>query len=202
MNTRPKHREALREATDFPAYVFLSLPNSGFEKERLEIIYTTVGNTAILSWRLNFRKIKWKEGFTGKLNWEPQGNTAIHELLNFSVTTHQELHKTKKSNHIWFEISEGKTDGTMDVKIPKVQLNHSGQYKCQLEINGRRTESVRALVVMQGERKGSADEELQKPQGHHKSMHGPIFPSSHSCDIFLSFQSLLSLLGHSPEGAR
>lgn len=121
----------------------------GFEEERLEIVYTTVGNTAILSWHLNFRKIKWKEGFTGKLNWEPQGNTAIHELLNFSVTTHQELHKTKKSNHIWFEISEGKTDGTMDVKIPKVQLNHSGQYKCQLEINGRRTESVRALVVMQ-----------------------------------------------------
>ncbi|POI21756.1 hypothetical protein CIB84_014496, partial [Bambusicola thoracicus] len=120
-----------------------------FEEEHLEIIYTTAGNTVNLSWHLNSRKIKWKKGFTGKLNWEPQGNTAIHELLNFSVTTHQELHKTKKSNHIWFEIPESNTGSTIEVKIPKVQLNHSGQYKCQLEINSRRTESMRALVVMQ-----------------------------------------------------
>lgn len=164
-------------------------------------MYTTVGDTVILSWHLNFRKIEWKEGFIGKLNWEPQGKAAIHELLDFNVTTRQELHKTKKSNHIWFEIPEKKTDSTIEVKIPKVQLNHSGRYQCQLEINSRRIWSMKALVVMQGERKGSADEELQK-SGCHKSMDGPIFPSSHSCDIFLSFQSLLTLLGHSPEGAR
>lgn len=121
----------------------------GFQEERSEIMYTTVGNPVILSWHLNFRKIEWKEGFTGKLNWESQGNTAVHELLDFNVTTRRELHKTKKSNHIWFEIPERKTDSTIEVKIPKVQLNHSGQYQCLLEINSRRMQSVRALVVMQ-----------------------------------------------------
>uniref|UniRef100_A0A803XZE0 CD4 molecule n=1 Tax=Meleagris gallopavo TaxID=9103 RepID=A0A803XZE0_MELGA len=121
----------------------------GFGEERLEIMYTTVGDTVILSWHLNFRKIEWKEGFIGKLNWEPQGKAAIHELLDFNVTTRQELHKTKKSNHIWFEIPEKKTDSTIEVKIPKVQLNHSGRYQCQLEINSRRIWSMKALVVMQ-----------------------------------------------------
>uniref|UniRef100_A0A8C9EQ16 Ig-like domain-containing protein n=1 Tax=Pavo cristatus TaxID=9049 RepID=A0A8C9EQ16_PAVCR len=121
----------------------------GFGEEHSEIMYTTVGNTVILSWHLNFRKIEWKEGFTGKLNWAPQGNTTTHELLDFNVTTRRELHKTKKSNHIWFEIPERKTDSTIEVKIPKVQLNHSGQYRCQLEINSRTTQSTRALVVMQ-----------------------------------------------------
>ncbi|OXB76276.1 UNVERIFIED_CONTAM: hypothetical protein H355_014684 [Colinus virginianus] len=121
----------------------------GFGKEHMEAVYTTVGNTVILSWYLNFRGIAWKEGFTGKLNWEPQGNRIIHELLDFNVTTHRELHETKKSNHIWFEIPEKKARSTIEVKIPKVQLNHSGQYQCQLEINSRRMKSMRALVVMQ-----------------------------------------------------
>ncbi|XP_048784179.1 T-cell surface glycoprotein CD4-like [Lagopus muta] len=121
----------------------------GFGEERSEIMYTTVGNAVILSWHLNFRKIEWKEGFIGKLNWEPQENAAIHELFNFSVTTRRELHKTKKSNHIWFEIPGRKTDSTIEVKIPKAQLNHSGRYRCQLEINSRRIWSTRALVVMQ-----------------------------------------------------
>lgn len=201
LSAEHKTKGTLGEATDFPAYVFLYLLNSGFGEERSEIMYTTVGNAVILSWHLNFRKIEWKEGFIGKLNWEPQENAAIHELFNFSVTTRRELHKTKKSNHIWFEIPGRKTDSTIEVKIPKAQLNHSGRYRCQLEINSRRIWSTRALVVMQGERKGSADEELQK-SGCHKCMDGPIFPSSHSCDIFLSFQSRLTLLGHSPEEAR
>ncbi|OXB60484.1 hypothetical protein ASZ78_000775 [Callipepla squamata] len=121
----------------------------GFGKEHMETMYTNVGNTVILSWYLNFRGIAWKEGFAGKLNWEPQGNRIVHELLDFNVTTHRELHETKKSNHIWFEIPEKKTRSTIEVKIPKVQLNHSGQYQCQLEINSRRMKSMRALVVMQ-----------------------------------------------------
>ncbi|XP_021251746.1 T-cell surface glycoprotein CD4 isoform X2 [Numida meleagris] len=121
----------------------------GFGEEHLGIMYTTVGNTVILSWHLNFRKIEWKEGFTGKLDWLPQGDKTIHELLDFSVTTRRELHETKTSNHSWFEIPERKTGSTIQVKVPKVQLNHSGKFQCQLEINGRRIQSMRALVVMQ-----------------------------------------------------
>ncbi|NXC50390.1 CD4 protein, partial [Penelope pileata] len=121
----------------------------GFEKPYLERMYATVGSTMILSWHLNFKKIGWKEDFTGKLNWKPQSSTTIHELLDFHVTTHRELHETKKRNHIWFEIPESKPGNAIEVKVPKVQLNHSGQYQFQLEISSRRMQSMTELVVMQ-----------------------------------------------------
>lgn len=179
----------------------MSLLNSGFQNTDLERKYATADSTVILSWHLNFRKIKWKEGFTGQLNWKQQESATAYELLDFNVTARGEQHETKKSSRFQFEIR--KPESSIELKLPKVHFNHSGQYQCQLAYNRRYVQSKIELVVMKGERRrsGSKDEELQTP-GSHKSVGGPIFPSSHSHVLFLPLQSQLTLLGHSPEGPR
>nr|XP_021148404.1 T-cell surface glycoprotein CD4 [Columba livia]XP_021148405.1 T-cell surface glycoprotein CD4 [Columba livia]XP_021148406.1 T-cell surface glycoprotein CD4 [Columba livia]XP_021148407.1 T-cell surface glycoprotein CD4 [Columba livia] len=120
----------------------------GFQNPDLERKYATVGSTVILSWHLNFRKITWKGGFTGQLNWKQQESAPAHELLDFNTTAWGEQHKTKKSNRFWFEIREGKFGSTIEVKLSKVNFNHSGHYQCQLAYNSRYVQSKIELVVM------------------------------------------------------
>ncbi|NWR41247.1 CD4 protein, partial [Regulus satrapa] len=120
----------------------------GFQNPDLERKYATVDSTVILSWRLNSQKIKWKEGFRGQLNWKQQEGANAHELLDFKVTAQGQLHETKKSSNLLFEIPERKPESTIEVKLPKVHFNHSGQYQCQLEYQGRRAQSKIELVVM------------------------------------------------------
>ncbi|KFQ66838.1 T-cell surface glycoprotein CD4, partial [Phaethon lepturus] len=120
----------------------------GFQNPDFERKYATVDSTVALSWHLNFRKIKWKEGFTGQLNWKQQESTTTHELLDFNVTAWGEQHETKKSSHFRFEIPESKPESTIEVKLPKVHFNHSGQYQCQLAYNRRYMQSRIELVVM------------------------------------------------------
>ncbi|NXS75327.1 CD4 protein, partial [Pandion haliaetus] len=118
----------------------------GFQNTDLERKYATVDSTVILSWHLNFRKIKWKEGFTGQLNWKQQESATTHELLDFNITARGEQHETKKSRRFQFEIS--KPESTIELKLPKVHFNHSGQYQCQLAYNRRYVQSNIELVVM------------------------------------------------------
>ncbi|KFQ92372.1 T-cell surface glycoprotein CD4, partial [Nipponia nippon] len=120
----------------------------GFQNPDFERKYATVDSTVILSWRLNFQKIDWKEGFTGQLNWKQQENANAHELLDFNVTARGKQHETKKSSRFRFEIPESKPESTIEVKLPKVHFNHSGQYQCQLAYNGRHVQSKIELVVM------------------------------------------------------
>ncbi|NWU29969.1 CD4 protein, partial [Dyaphorophyia castanea] len=120
----------------------------GFQNPDLERKYATVDSTVILSWHLNSQKIKWKEGFTGQLNWKQHESANTHELLDFNVTAQGELHETKKSNNFLFEIPERKPESIIEVKLPKVHFNHSGQYQCQLEYQGRHAQSKIELVVM------------------------------------------------------
>ncbi|XP_068037927.1 T-cell surface glycoprotein CD4 isoform X2 [Anomalospiza imberbis] len=119
-----------------------------FQNPDLERKYAIVDSTVVLSWHLNSQKIKWKEGFTGQLNWKQQESAKSHELLEFNITAQGQLHETKKSNNFLFEIPERKPEGTIEVKLPKVHFNHSGQYQCQLEYQGRHTQSKIELVVM------------------------------------------------------
>ncbi|NXM39012.1 CD4 protein, partial [Gymnorhina tibicen] len=120
----------------------------GFQNPDLERKYATVDSTVILSWHLNSQKIKWKEGFTGQLNWKQQESANAHELLDFNVTAQGQLHETKKSSNFLFEIPESKPESIIEVKLPKVHFNHSGQYQCQLEYQGRHAQSKIELVVM------------------------------------------------------
>lgn len=120
----------------------------GFQNPDLERKYATVDSTVILSWRLNFQKIKWKEGFTGQLNWKQQESATAHELLDFNVTARGEQYESKKSSQFRFEIPESKPGSTIEVKLPKVHFNHSGQYQCQLAYNRRYSQSKIELVVM------------------------------------------------------
>ncbi|XP_010073782.1 PREDICTED: T-cell surface glycoprotein CD4-like [Pterocles gutturalis] len=120
----------------------------GFQNPDLEKKYAIADSTVILSWRLNFQKIKWKERFTGQLNWKQQGSATTYELLDFNVTAQGEQHETKKSSHFRFEIPESKPESTIEVKLPKVHFNHSGQYECQLAYNRKYTWSKIELVVM------------------------------------------------------
>ncbi|NXC58932.1 CD4 protein, partial [Aleadryas rufinucha] len=120
----------------------------GFQNPDLERKYAAVDSTVILSWRLNSQKIKWKEGFRGQLNWKQQESANAHELLDFSVTEQGQLHETRKSSNFLFEIPERKPESTIEVKLPKVHFNHSGQYQCQLEYQGRHAQSKIELVVM------------------------------------------------------
>ncbi|XP_041887240.1 T-cell surface glycoprotein CD4 [Corvus kubaryi] len=120
----------------------------GFQNPDLERKYATVDSTVILSWHLNSQKIKWKEGFTGQLNWKQQEGANAHELLDFKVTAQGELHETKKSSNFLFEIPERNAEIIIEVKLPKVYFNHSGQYQCQLEYQGRHVQSKIELVVM------------------------------------------------------
>ncbi|KFO88852.1 T-cell surface glycoprotein CD4, partial [Buceros rhinoceros silvestris] len=120
----------------------------GFENPDLERKYATVNSTVILSWYLNFQKIKWKEGFTGKLNWKQQENATTHELLDFNVTARGKKHETRKSRHFQFEIPESMSESIIEVKLPKIHFNHSGQYQCQLAYDGRHAQNKKELVVM------------------------------------------------------
>ncbi|KFQ38400.1 T-cell surface glycoprotein CD4, partial [Mesitornis unicolor] len=120
----------------------------GFQNPDSERKYATVGSTVILSWHLNFQKIKWERGFTGQLNWKQQANATTHKLLDFNVTAQREQHKTKKRSHFWFEILESKPESPIEVKLPKVHFNSSGQYQCQLAYDTRSTQSEIELVVM------------------------------------------------------
>ncbi|XP_010126650.1 PREDICTED: T-cell surface glycoprotein CD4-like [Chlamydotis macqueenii] len=120
----------------------------GFQNPDLERRYVIVDRTAILSWHLNFQKIKWKEGFTGQLNWKQQESATAHELLEFNVTARGEKHETKKCSHFWFEIPNSKSESIITVKLTKVHFNHSGQYQCQLAYNRRQVQSTIELVVM------------------------------------------------------
>ncbi|NWV26443.1 CD4 protein, partial [Origma solitaria] len=120
----------------------------GFQNPDSERKYATVDSTVILSWHLNFQKIKWKEGFIGQLNWKQQGSSNTHELLDFNITAQGELHETKNGGDFLFEIPERKPESTIEVKLPKVHFNHSGQYQCQLAYQGRHAQSKIELVVM------------------------------------------------------
>ncbi|RMC07597.1 hypothetical protein DUI87_17073 [Hirundo rustica rustica] len=120
----------------------------GFQNPVLERKYVTVDSTVILSWHLNSQKIRWRKGFTGQLNWKQQESANAHELLNFSVPAQGELLETKKSSIFLFEIPERKPESTIEVRLPKVHFNHSGQYQCQLEYQGRHAQSQIELVVM------------------------------------------------------
>ncbi|NXS30332.1 CD4 protein, partial [Pomatostomus ruficeps] len=120
----------------------------GFQNPDLERKYATVDSTVILSWHLNFQKIKWKDSFTGQLTWKQQGSANVHELLDFNITAQGQLHETKKSSNFLFEIPERKPESTIEVQLPKVHFNHSGQYQCQLEYQGRHAQSKIELVVM------------------------------------------------------
>ncbi|NXJ27128.1 CD4 protein, partial [Dicrurus megarhynchus] len=120
----------------------------GFQNPDLERKYATVDSPVILSWHLNAQKIKWKAGFTGQLNWIQQEGANAHELLDFNVTAQGQLHETKKSSNFLFEIPERKPEIIIKVKLPKVDFNHSGQYQCQLEYQGRHAQSKIELVVM------------------------------------------------------
>ncbi|NWS08358.1 CD4 protein, partial [Motacilla alba] len=120
----------------------------GFQNPDLERKYATVDSPVILSWRLNSQKIKWREGFTGQLIWKQQESAKSHELLDFNVTAQGQLHEIKKSNNLLFEIPERKAESTIEVKLPKVHFNHSGQYQCQLEYERRQAQSKIELVVM------------------------------------------------------
>lgn len=143
----------------FLASVFLSLLHSGFENTHLERMYAAADSTVTLSWHLNFQKIGWKKFFTGQLNWTQ--SKAI-TLLDFNATADGQLRETKKSSQTLFEIPEMQRDSTVKVKLPKIQLRHSGEYTCQLLYNRRYIQSKTELVVMQGERNrsGLGDEEL------------------------------------------
>ncbi|NWT01128.1 CD4 protein, partial [Mionectes macconnelli] len=122
----------------------------GFQNPDTERKYATVDSNVFLSWQLNFQKIKWNKGFTGQLNWKQSAKESAkaHELLDFSVTALGELHETEKTSHFLFEIPERKPESTIQVKLPKVHFNHSGQYQCQLAYKGRHVQSNIELVVM------------------------------------------------------
>ncbi|NXG04235.1 CD4 protein, partial [Sakesphorus luctuosus] len=120
----------------------------GFQNPESERKYATVDSPVILSWHLNFQKIKWNEGITGQLNWKQQESANAHELLDFNFTAQGVQHETKKSSHFLFEIPETKPESTIKVKLPRVHFNHSGQYQCQLAYKGRHTQNKIELVVM------------------------------------------------------
>ncbi|XP_053912665.1 T-cell surface glycoprotein CD4 isoform X3 [Cuculus canorus] len=151
----------------------------GFQNPDWERKYATVDSTVILSWHLNFQKIKWKGGFAGQLSWKQQESAASHQLLDFNITARGEKHETKKSNHFWFEILESKPESTVGVKLPKVHFNHSGQYECQLAYKGRYTQSKIELVVM----KVSANPVGPLPRGSKMTLicqvSSPLPPNAH-----------------------
>ncbi|NXU37014.1 CD4 protein, partial [Drymodes brunneopygia] len=120
----------------------------GFRNPDLERKYATVDSTVVLSWHLNSQKINWNKGFTGQLNWKQQESANTHELLDFNATAQGQLHETKKSSNFLFEIPETKRESSIEVKLPKVDFNHSGQYQCQLEYQGRHAQSKIELVVI------------------------------------------------------
>ncbi|NXT52953.1 CD4 protein, partial [Pluvianellus socialis] len=151
----------------------------GFQNPDFERKYATVDSTVVLSWYLNFQKIMWKKGFTGQLNWKQQESATVHKLLDFNVTAREEQHKTKTNSPFRFEIPESKSKSAIEVKLPKVQFNHSGQYQCQLAYNGKYTESMTELVVM----KVSANPVGPLPRGTKMTLicqvSSPLPPNAH-----------------------
>ncbi|NWH44154.1 CD4 protein, partial [Fregata magnificens] len=151
----------------------------GFQNPDFERRYATVDSSVILSWHLNFQKIKWKEGFTGQLHWKQQESATAHELLDFNVTARGEQHKTKKTSHFRFEIPESKPESTIEVKLTRVHFNHSGQYQCQLAYNGRYVQSKIELMVM----KVSANPAGPLPRGAEMTLicqvSSPLPPNAH-----------------------
>uniref|UniRef100_A0A8C3JM86 Ig-like domain-containing protein n=1 Tax=Calidris pygmaea TaxID=425635 RepID=A0A8C3JM86_9CHAR len=154
-------------------YIAFDVKVLGFQNPDSERKYATVDSTVILSWRLNFQKIKWKEGFTGQLKWIQQ------ELLDFNVTAQGEKHETQKSGHFQFEIPERKPESNIEVKLRKVSFDHSGQYQCQLAYNKGHTQSKIELVVM----KVSANPAGPLPRGAKMTLicqvSSPLPPNAH-----------------------
>nr|XP_010303254.1 PREDICTED: T-cell surface glycoprotein CD4-like [Balearica regulorum gibbericeps] len=153
----------------------------GFQHPALERKYATVNSTVILSWQLNFQEIKWKEGFTGQLNWKQQESATAYELLDFNVTARGEQHETEKTSRFQFEIPESKPKSTIAVKLPKVRFDHSGQYQCQLVYNGKYVQSKTELVVM----KVSANPVGPLPRGAETTLicqvSSPLPSNAHLC---------------------
>ncbi|NXK17060.1 CD4 protein, partial [Arenaria interpres] len=151
----------------------------GFQNPDSERKYATVDSTVILSWHLNFRNIKWKEDFTGQLKWMQQENAISYELLDFNVTARGEKHETQRSSHFRFEIPERKHESNIEVKLPKVSFDHSGQYQCQLAYNEKHTQSKIELVVM----KVSANPAGPLPRGAKMTLicevSSPLPPKAH-----------------------
>ncbi|NWT21176.1 CD4 protein, partial [Vireo altiloquus] len=151
----------------------------GFQNPDLERKYAIADSTVILSWHLNSQEIKWKEGFTGQVNWKQQERANGHELFDFIVTAQGQLHETEKSSNFLFEIPTGKPEGMIKVKLPKVHFNHSGQYQCQLAYQGRHAQSKIELVVM----KVSANPDGPLSRGANMTLtcqvSGPLPPNSY-----------------------
>ncbi|NXL46504.1 CD4 protein, partial [Podilymbus podiceps] len=153
----------------------------GFQNPDLDRKYATVDSTVILSWWLNVQNIKWREGFTGQLNWKQQESMTTHELLNFNVTAQGKQHKTQKCSRFRFEIPENTPENTIEVKLPKVHFNHSGKYQCQLAYKGRYAQSNIELVVM----KVTANPVGPLPRGAEMTLicqvSSPLPPNAHLC---------------------
>ncbi|KFW12708.1 T-cell surface glycoprotein CD4, partial [Eurypyga helias] len=149
----------------------------GFQNPDLQKKYAAVDSPVVLTWHLNFQKIRWKEGFTGQLSWK-QENATTHELLDFNVTAQGNKHETRKSRHFWFEIPEKRPDN-IEVKLPKVHFSHSGRYQCQLVYKRRRVQSEIELVVM----KVSANHVGPLPRGAQVTLtcqvSSPLPPNAH-----------------------
>ncbi|NXR03758.1 CD4 protein, partial [Sagittarius serpentarius] len=151
----------------------------GFQNSAFERKYAAVDSTVILSWHLNFQKIKWKQVFTGQLQWKEEESATAHELLDFNVTAQGEQHKTKISSRFQFEVPESKPESTIELRLPKVLFSHSGQYQCQLAYNRRYVQSKIELVVM----KVSANPVGPLPRGAEMTLicqvSGPLPPNTH-----------------------
>ncbi|NXA53262.1 CD4 protein, partial [Nothocercus julius] len=121
----------------------------GFQNPALERKYAVLESTVILSWHLNFKEIKWKEGFTGQLNWKQKENTTPFMLFNFTVTAQGKLNVAiNRSQFMSEEPKMGDTSGILEVKLNKVPFGHSGQYQMQLEYNRRYVQSKIELLMM------------------------------------------------------
>ncbi|NXA41889.1 CD4 protein, partial [Eudromia elegans] len=121
----------------------------GFQNPALERKYAVVESTVILSWHLNFKEIKWKEGFTGQLLWKQKENATSLILFNFNVTAQGKLNVVINRNQFMNEEPKmGDTSGVLEVKLHKVSFRHAGQYQMQLEYNRRYVQSKTELLMM------------------------------------------------------
>ncbi|NWY02756.1 CD4 protein, partial [Nothoprocta ornata] len=121
----------------------------GFQNPALERKYATVESTVILSWRLNFKEIKWKEGFTGQLNWKQKENATSFTLFSFTVTAQRKLNVSmKRSQFMSEEPKMEDASGVLEVKLNKVPFGHAGQYQMQLEYNRKHVQSEIELLMM------------------------------------------------------
>ncbi|KFV66721.1 T-cell surface glycoprotein CD4, partial [Dryobates pubescens] len=128
--------------------IFFDVKVLGFQNPDLERQYATVGSTATLSWHLNSHEIQWNKDFTGELHWAQHEGATAHKLLDFNITAQGQQHEMIRSSRFQLEIPKSTPKNTMEVKLPKVHFNYSGQYLCQLMYEGKHTESKIELVVM------------------------------------------------------